>query len=176
MAKALVKFTEYYISKHKGHKLEWSHSLGHAVLTGRFGTGPPKDLSVSLYQAVVLLLFNEQTTLTFEDIKAGAGLGPRFFFGYCDICLIAYRHLMYTEDGELRRTLQSLACGPKKILKKQPVGRDVNDGDVFVFNDGFTDPRRNVHINSIQAKETVSVINFPFFLVSSNVFKMRFPT
>jgi cullin-4 len=59
------------------------------------------------------------------------------------------------DDGELRRTLQSLACANKKVLKKRPVGKDVNDNDVFYFNPDFTDPRAKVHINSIQGKETV---------------------
>jgi cullin-4 len=40
------------------------------------------------------------------------------------------------------------------VLKKRPVGKDVNDNDVFYFNPDFTDPRAKVHINSIQGKET----------------------
>jgi hypothetical protein len=53
-----------------------------------------------------------------------------------------------------------LACGKKRVLKKRPAGKDVNDEDVFVFNDAFDDPRAKIHINSIQVKETVSA----FFL------------
>jgi cullin-4 len=64
-----------------------------------------------------------------------------------------------SEDAVLRCTLQSLACGKKKVLKKRPVGKEVNDGDVFVFNNAFDDPRAKVHINSIQVKETVSGID-----------------
>lgn len=56
----------------------------------------------------------------------------------------------------MRRTLQSLALGKKRVLKKQPTGKDVNDDDVFSFNTDFTDPAFRVHINSIQVKETVS--------------------
>lgn len=59
------------------------------------------------------------------------------------------------EDSELRRTLQSLACGKKRVLKKQPPGKDVNDGDLFLFNTDFADTAFRVHINSIQVKETV---------------------
>ena len=62
---------------------------------------------------------------------------------------------MTTEDADLRRTLQSLACGKKRVLRKVPVGKDVNDGDVFQFNADFTDAAFRVHINSIQVKETV---------------------
>jgi cullin-4 len=64
--------------------------------------------------------------------------------------------------AELQRTLQSLACGKKKVLKKIPAGRDVNNTDVFRFNAEFTDPRPKFHINSIQVKETV---NNPCFLL-----------
>lgn len=48
-----------------------------------------------------------------------------------------------------------MACGKKKVLKKLPPGKDINDEDVFVFNDAFADPRPRVHINTIQSKETV---------------------
>lgn len=64
---------------------------------------------------------------------------------------------VHPEDAELRRTLQSLACGKKRVLKKRPAGKDVNEDDVFVFNDAFEDPRAKVHINSIQVKETVRI-------------------
>ena len=60
-------------------------------------------------------------------------------------------------DGDLRRTLQSLACGKKRVLKKVPPGKEVNDDDVFVYNADFVDSNYRVHINSIQVKETVCV-------------------
>ncbi len=60
-----------------------------------------------------------------------------------------------TEDAELRRVLQSLACGKKKVLKKVPAGKDVNDDDVFRFNADFDDPHSKIHINSIQVKVSV---------------------
>lgn len=41
------------------------------------------------------------------------------------------------------------------MLKKKPVGKDVNDTDEFIYNADFTDPRQKVHVNSIQVKETV---------------------
>ena len=68
--------------------------------------------------------------------------------------------LVRSEDAILRCTLQSLACGKKKVLKKSPAGKYVNDEDVFAFNDAFEDPHAKVHINTIQVKETVSA---PFF-------------
>ncbi|KAG2342628.1 Cullin-domain-containing protein [Suillus weaverae] len=127
----LNNYTTFYKIKHQGHKLDWDHSLGTATVKARFAAGP-KDLTVSLYQAVVLLLFNDETEIGYRQILEETRM----------------------DEGELRRTLQSLACANKKVLKKRPVGKDVNDKDIFYFNAGFTDPRAKVHINSIQAKET----------------------
>ena len=75
--------------------------------------------------------------------------------------LIASPVNIITEVGELKRTLQSLACGQKRVLRKHPLGRDVDETDGFYFNADFTDPRAKVHINSIQAKETVSKLLTP---------------
>ena len=61
------------------------------------------------------------------------------------------------DDVELR-TLQSLPCGEKKVLKKIPPGREVDDGDMFRFNEEFGDPRAKVHINSVQAKVSVRLV------------------
>lgn len=129
MQAQLTKYGDYYKSKHSGHVLDWDHSLGTATLKGRFNPGV-KELSVSLHQAIVLLLFNESTDIPFPDVKERTRM----------------------DDAELRRTLQSLACGKKKVLKKIPPGKDVNDTDVFRFNADFDDPHAKVHINSIQAK------------------------
>ncbi|KAH8111451.1 Cullin-domain-containing protein [Phellopilus nigrolimitatus] len=127
----LSKYATFYKNKHQGRKLDFDHALGTASLRGRFAAGE-KELSVSLHQALVLLLFNDEDEIGFLDIKTQTRM----------------------DTAELQRTLQSLACGKKKVLLKRPVGRDVADTDVFVFNKDFTDPRARVHINSIQAKET----------------------
>jgi len=68
MQAELTKYSDYYKSKHSGHVLDWDHSLGTATLKGRFSPGI-KELSVSLYQAIVLLLFNESTEISFPDVK-----------------------------------------------------------------------------------------------------------
>jgi cullin-4 len=131
MQNQLISYALFYKSRHKSRKLEWDHALGTATLKARFNPGQ-KEVTVSLYQAVVLLLFNEATEQSFADILDHTRM----------------------DTLELRRTLQSLACGNKKVLKKRPVGRDVGDEDVFYFNADFSDPRAKVHINSIQSKET----------------------
>merc|ERR1719210_2225622 len=58
------------------------------------------------------------------------------------------------EDGEMRRTLQSLACGKARVLTKIPKGKDINDLDIFVYNKEFTNALYKIKINQIQLKET----------------------
>ena len=61
-----------------------------------FEDDPGAD-SVAL-QTVVLMLFNDAESLSYSDIKEASGI----------------------EDGELRRTLQSLALGKARVLIKAP--------------------------------------------------------
>ncbi|KAK0231999.1 Cullin-4B [Armillaria nabsnona] len=129
MQEQLNMFTKFYDQKHQGRKLVWDHALGTVILKTRFDAGS-KDLSLSLYQTIVMLLFADIDEVTFTDIMAQTRM----------------------DDAELRLTLQSLACGKKKVLLKIPPGKDVKDGDKFRFNVAFTDPRQKIHINSIQAK------------------------
>jgi len=164
MQDELFRFTEYYKKKHSGRTLTWDHSLGTATLKARFKSSM-KELSVSLHQAVVLLLFNSEDEISFQDIKqrvlfldnktsaedkAQAAAGRLLFVW------VRERHSTNVDSteaiAELKLTLQSLACGKKKVLKKLPPGRDVNDDDSFRFNADFEDPRARIHINTIQAK------------------------
>ncbi|RUP46330.1 hypothetical protein BC936DRAFT_147076 [Jimgerdemannia flammicorona] len=158
MTQYLEVFKNYYLSKHSGRRLMWQNSLGHCVLKANFpkvctelaqndilpkylqgitsfyyhGT---KELSMSLFQAVVLLLFNDTSR-------------PRI--GYKEI-----KSLTNIEDKELLRTLQSLACGKVRVLQKYPKGRDVADNDEFAFDEAFSAPLIRIKINAIQLKETV---------------------
>uniref|UniRef100_A0A9J8B623 Cullin-4B n=1 Tax=Cyprinus carpio carpio TaxID=630221 RepID=A0A9J8B623_CYPCA len=125
-------FKTFYLGKHSGRKLQWQSTLGHCVLKAEFKEGR-KELQVSLFQTLVLLMFNEGEEFSLEDIKLATGI----------------------EDGELRRTLQSLACGKARVLTKIPKSKDVEDGDKFSCNDDFKHKLFRIKINQIQMKETV---------------------
>ncbi|KAI8908337.1 ubiquitin-protein ligase, Cullin 4 [Gorgonomyces haynaldii] len=124
-------FADFYLSKHNGRRLTWQNSLGHCSLRGVFPKGE-REFVVSLYQTVVLLLFNANTRLTYQEIKQDTGI----------------------EEQELCRTLQSLACGKVRVLQKSPRGRDINPDDAFEFNNEFSHQLFRITINAIQAKET----------------------
>ena len=74
MQDELQKFATFYKNKHQGRKLDFDHSLGTVQMRARF-KGGDKELSVSLYQAVILLLFNDQTEIGFNDIKTNTNMG-----------------------------------------------------------------------------------------------------
>eukprot|EP00753_Platysulcus_tardus_P021034 PLAT8591.1.p1 GENE.PLAT8591.1~~PLAT8591.1.p1 ORF type:complete len:738 (+),score=309.97 PLAT8591.1:37-2250(+) len=131
MASALSAFKTFYLQLHRGRTLTWQHTLGTCVLKARFPRGR-KELAVSLFQAVVLLTFNEADTLSYEEIVAATGM----------------------EEKELKRTLLSLACGKVRVLRKEPKSRSVAADDVFHFNAALKQKLFRLKISSIQGKET----------------------
>lgn len=74
MQSQLDDFISFYKSKHQARKLDWNHALGTAMVRGGF-TGGAKDLTVSLYQAVVLLLFNQSPELEYQQILESTRMG-----------------------------------------------------------------------------------------------------
>ncbi|WWC64862.1 uncharacterized protein I303_107476 [Kwoniella dejecticola CBS 10117] len=122
-------FTSWYSTQHKNRQLSWRFQLSTVTLTSRVGKDK-YEIGVSLFQAVVLLLFNEEDTLDFKSIQSRTGI----------------------ETQELIRTLQSLALGRKgtRVLLKKPPGKEVNPTDIFAWNKGFTSERIKFKINGIQ--------------------------
>ncbi|EFY91384.1 ubiquitin ligase subunit CulD [Metarhizium acridum CQMa 102] len=134
VATQIERFDKHYKSKHTGRVLTWKHSLAHCSIKASFPKGT-KELLVSAFQAVVLMMFNKEPAagfFTYEQISAATGL----------------------QGGDLDRTLQSLACGKARVITKHPKGREVNPTDTFTFNQAFSDPKYRVKINQIQLKET----------------------
>ncbi|PWN38381.1 Cullin-domain-containing protein [Meira miltonrushii] len=137
MAAATERFAKFYETRNQGRTLHWTHSLGTTSITAQFAKAGEKELLVSTFQAVVLLLFNTLPSgakLTYGQIKQQTGL----------------------EEKELKRTLQSLACGqiPTRVLRKEPQGKEVNESDQFAVNEQLKNERKRIRINMIQLNET----------------------
>jgi len=134
LAEHLEAFAKFYLSKHKGKKLIWQHGLSHCVLKADFPQGK-KELLLSAFQASVLLSFNQAPLsgiLTYNDLSSSTGLPPE----------------------ELQRTLQSLAHGNVRVLKKSPKGPNIATTDKFRVNISFNCPQFRLKINQVQLKET----------------------
>jgi cullin 4 len=87
---------------------------------------------VTLLQTVVLLLFNKQSKLSYKEIIKQTGI----------------------DNADLSRTLQSLACAKVRVLSKTPKSREIEQDDVFEYNESFSNSLKRITINQIQAKET----------------------
>ena len=127
-------FETFYNKKYSGRKMVWQHSLGVVSVKAHFPKGR-KELSVSCYQATVLMLFNnmsEGDRLSFTDIATSVDM----------------------DKEELKRTLQSLACGKVRVIKKRPKSKEVSETDEFIVAHDFKDRRLRIKINQIQIKET----------------------
>jgi cullin-4 len=62
-------FGDFYLKVHSNRRLTWIHSLGTVSLAARFPKGD-KELIVSLYQALVLLAFNDGVDrLKFKEMR-----------------------------------------------------------------------------------------------------------
>ena len=92
MSKYQEVFKKFYHGKYSGRKLQWQPNLGHTVLKANFKNGA-KELKVSLFQTLCLLCFNTCDCLSYKELKEATNI----------------------EEGELKRTLQSLACGKKRF-------------------------------------------------------------
>lgn len=128
-------FEKFYLDKHSGRKLSWQAGMGTADIRASFQRSNGKvqryELNVSTYALIILLLFNDVSdgdTLTFEEIAARTRI----------------------PDNDLIRNLQSLAVAPKtRVLKKEPMSKDVKPADRFSFNNDFQSPFVKVRIGVV---------------------------
>ncbi|ODH37684.1 hypothetical protein ACO22_02594 [Paracoccidioides brasiliensis] len=130
-------FEQFYLGQHNGRKLQWQSGMGTADIRATFprpnGKVARHDLNVSTYAMVILLLFNDlgaDESLSFEEIQARTNI----------------------PTNELSRNLQSLAVAPKtRVLKKEPMSKDVKSTDRFFFNEGFHSVYTKVKIGVVSS-------------------------
>lgn len=127
-------FTSYYVGKHSGRKLTFLHHRSTCTVRAHFSPKSKKEITASLTQVSILMLFNETDTLSFQEIAEAVGI---------------------TDVEELKRLLQSLSCLKFKVLNKEPKGKDVATTDTFSFASGFTYKLFKIKLNQLQMKDTV---------------------
>ena len=116
-------FKEFYEKKLQHRKLTWIYGLGQVSMKGNFSS-KPIELNINLFQAAILLLFNEQGSLKYTEIRDRLGL----------------------PDEDTARNLHSLSCAKYKLLLKEPENKSINQDDVFTYNEKFTDRMRRIKI------------------------------
>lgn len=128
-------YEQFYYNKHNGRHLSWQPTMGSADIRATFrrknGKVQRYELNVSTYALMILLHFNDlpdDQSLTYDELLT--------------------RTMIPAQD--LIRNLQSLAVAPKtRILRKEPMSKDVKPNDKFFFNHEFTSPFIKIRIGVV---------------------------
>jgi len=134
-------FEKFYLDKHSGRQLTWQANMGTADLRAYFsemkGSKKTREINVSTYAMVILLLFNDLPpgeSISCEEIQAQTNI----------------------PFNELTRNLQAMALSPKtRILVKKPMSRDVKLDDKFFFNEHFFSQFQKFKIGVVAAGNKV---------------------
>ena len=134
-------FEKFYLGKHSGRQLTWQANMGTADIRAYFpeskGKIKTRELNVSTYAMVILLLFN--------DLPSGASITCEEIQARTNIPL-----------NELSRNLQSLAVAPKtRVLIKEPMSKDVKLTDKFYFNESFYSQFTKIKIGVVSSTNRV---------------------
>ena len=135
----ITKFESFYLEKHPSRRLTWMNNLGTGDLKSTFFSGS-KELNLSTFAMIVLLkCFNNSgnESVLYEDILSQTEI----------------------EDGELKRTLQSLSLGKHRILSKLQKGKQINTGDQFQVNLDFNSQLTKIKILQISGDKHLVKIN-----------------
>ncbi|GAA5805708.1 hypothetical protein HPULCUR_011232 [Helicostylum pulchrum] len=76
MLQSQAIYTKFYTLKNNGKKLIWQNLLSSCVVTGHFLQGS-KEITVSVSQAAILILFNQRQTMTLNEIAKATNLGTK---------------------------------------------------------------------------------------------------
>jgi len=120
-------FEKFYSHRFKGRRLKWNLSRSTAILDARFRGGVIKELKVTAYQALVLLLFDNSSTQVLSLSAIGDALG--------------------IPVDELSRNLKPLCYD--KILLKYPPSHAIKTEDKFKINEQFTSKHYRVEVTKM---------------------------
>lgn len=118
------RFRKFYLQEYSGRKLNWLHQLSKAEIRAKFNPESKTSylLQSSTYQAGILLQFNDQHQLSFDDLQVATQL----------------------TDPILRTTLLSLVR--TNVLLAAP-NEDLGRTHTFTVNTQFKNKRARVMIN-----------------------------
>eukprot|EP01062_Namystynia_karyoxenos_P003072 TRINITY_DN11083_c0_g1_i1.p1 TRINITY_DN11083_c0_g1~~TRINITY_DN11083_c0_g1_i1.p1 ORF type:complete len:813 (+),score=370.42 TRINITY_DN11083_c0_g1_i1:131-2440(+) len=139
MATCLTQFGRYYDKTTQSRKLTWIHSLGHATVMRKWAKGP-REMSVSTYQACVMLLFNDRPQVFARDAE----------------------EVLQLPQEEIKRTIHSLAYGKFPVIQRadgNKQSRKIEPTDAFVVNEDFHTNSRKFKIPAVVKQERSEVID-----------------
>lgn len=150
---ARALFETFYGNHFESRRLTWQHALSYCNVNAYYPGGVKKQFHVSLFQACVLLLFNDSEAISHADVLLRTGL----------------------EKEEAGRVLKSLCMGKVRVLNRSKAGdpQRIHPDDEYtwradfkhkvifwsllraVFLKKFPIKMVRIRINTIQVQETV---------------------
>eukprot|EP00253_Pinus_taeda_P021380 PITA_21380 len=126
IANCVQVFKAYYSAQNERRILTWIYSLGTCNIRGNFDNQMEIEMTVSTYQAMILLLFNDHEKLSRAEIKSELNLA---------------------DDKHVDKHLHSIAGSKYKILLKQPANtKVVSPADTFEVNPNFSSNLKRIRI------------------------------
>nr|AAC47123.1 CUL-4 [Caenorhabditis elegans] len=143
MRDTLTDYQDFYRVQHGNRNVKWHHGLASAVISASFRPGCKKELIATMYQTVILLLFNKCETWTVAEIV---------------------EHTKILEIEVVKNVLALLGGRdkPKVLQRVEGGGSEKKEGTVenlknekFVVNSKFTEKRCRVRIAQVNIKTAV---------------------
>lgn len=129
-------FETFYLTRHNGRKLEWNSNMGTADVKARF-QNKMHEINMPTFAMIILLQFNDLADdqyLTFEQLKEATNI----------------------PDADLVRHLQSIAVAPRtRLLRKEPMSKNINPDDKFYFNSKFESPMTRIKVLAVTSSNRV---------------------
>lgn len=129
MMRLQQQYERFYLQRHSGRRMLWQVTQGSVDLKVEF-QNRKYEINVSTLGAIILLLFenvDDEEWVSYQDIMNATNI----------------------TEGELKRNLQTLACGKYKLLEKDPKSKDVKITDKFRINNNFSSPLAKIKIATI---------------------------
>ena len=125
IAKTYDRFQRFYYEKHSGRKLTWLWQLCKGEMKTNYVKNAkiPYTFQVSTYQMAILLLFNEQDEVSYEDVQNATGLSSDWI------------------DPSIAVMLKH------KVLNSSPENAKPEPGTTFSLNYNFKSKKVKVNLN-----------------------------
>eukprot|EP01116_Phalansterium_solitarium_P016027 TRINITY_DN3623_c0_g1_i1.p1 TRINITY_DN3623_c0_g1~~TRINITY_DN3623_c0_g1_i1.p1 ORF type:complete len:724 (-),score=229.24 TRINITY_DN3623_c0_g1_i1:473-2644(-) len=145
-------FKNFYLKAHNGRRLTWQTNMGTADLKAAF-QAKKHELTVSTYQMVLLLLFNDRTELSFKELRDMTGISAPDLKRSL-MALINPKHRILTRAAAGSSGADKGTGGGEGDRRAAgPVG-SIDDADVFAWNGKFKSNLTKVKVLMVQQKET----------------------
>lgn len=146
-------FNAFYLRQFHARNLVWLNAHGHATLRAFFPKGR-REISVSTFQATVLLLFNDAQQVSYADIATATGIKDADELKRTVLSLFAGQFRVLTKIGDANSAPSTPNEEAPQLTAAAAEKREIAPTDIFQFNEDFTSKKVRIKINQIQLKET----------------------